>query len=156
MCSSDLLALDTVARLVGMPGKVGVEGKDIGPMIHAGRLADVQAYCLTDVIQTAAIFLRLELVRGVLPLDASCVTELDFYSDAHAVAAVLGSLDLRPGDRILVRLASDNDGLRVTARSRGDNPVRWDGVTSAVSDTVAACGGQVALIGDRLEIGFPP
>ena len=62
----------------------------------------------------------------------------------------------RPGDRILVRLASDDDGLRVTARSRGDNPVRWDGVISAVSDAVEACGGQVALVGGRLEIGFPP
>ncbi len=58
--------LDTVAKLVGMPGKVGVEGKDIGPMIHAGKLAEVQAYCLTDVVQTAAVFLRLELVRGAL------------------------------------------------------------------------------------------
>lgn len=56
--------LDAVARLVGMPGKWGVEGKDIGPMIHAGKLGEVQAYCLSDVVQTAAIFLRTELVRA--------------------------------------------------------------------------------------------
>lgn len=58
--------LDTVAKLVGMPGKVGVDGKDVAPLIHAGRLAEVQAYCLSDVLQTAAVFLRVQLVRGVL------------------------------------------------------------------------------------------
>jgi predicted PolB exonuclease-like 3'-5' exonuclease len=61
--------LDAVARLVGMPGKWGVEGKDIGPMIHAGKLAEVQAYCLSDVVQTSAIFLRMELVRGRIDRD---------------------------------------------------------------------------------------
>ena len=56
--------LDVVAKLIGMPGKYGVDGKDVAPMVHAGKLAEVQAYCLSDVVQTAAIFLRLELVRG--------------------------------------------------------------------------------------------
>ncbi len=56
--------LDTVSRLVGLPGKMGVDGKDVGPLVHAGRLSDVQTYCLGDVFQTAAVFLRLELVRG--------------------------------------------------------------------------------------------
>jgi hypothetical protein len=58
--------LDIVARSIGMPGKVGVEGKDVGPMVHAGRLDEVQAYCLCDVVQTAAVFLRVQLVRGQL------------------------------------------------------------------------------------------
>lgn len=58
--------LDVVAKLVGMPGKYGVDGKDVAPMVHAGKLAEVQAYCLSDVVQTAAIFLRLELVRARL------------------------------------------------------------------------------------------
>jgi 3'-5' exonuclease len=58
--------LDSVARLIGLPGKVGVDGKDVGPLIHQGRLAEVQAYCLGDVLQTAGVFLRVQLVRGVL------------------------------------------------------------------------------------------
>ena len=33
-------------------------------MVHAGRLDEVNAYCLCDVAQTAAIFLRVELLRG--------------------------------------------------------------------------------------------
>lgn len=56
--------LDVIAKLCGMPGKVGVEGKDVGPMVHAGRIQEVRDYCLCDVAQTAGVFLRLQLVRG--------------------------------------------------------------------------------------------
>jgi predicted PolB exonuclease-like 3'-5' exonuclease len=38
--------LDVIAKLCGMPGKVGIEGKDVGPMVHAGRLSEVRNYCL--------------------------------------------------------------------------------------------------------------
>jgi 3'-5' exonuclease len=58
--------LDVIAKLCGMPGKVGVDGKDVGPLIHAGKLQEVRDYCLCDVAQTAGVFLRLQLVRGEL------------------------------------------------------------------------------------------
>ncbi len=56
--------LDIMAKLIGMPGKVGLAGKDVGPLVHAGRIQEVRNYCLCDVIQTAAVFLRVELLRG--------------------------------------------------------------------------------------------
>lgn len=59
-------SLDITARLCGMPGKVGVDGKDVGPMIHAGRIDEVRNYCLCDVVQTAGVFLRVQLLRGEL------------------------------------------------------------------------------------------
>jgi 3'-5' exonuclease len=62
--------LDIVAKLCGMPGKVGVDGKDVGPLVHAGRLKEVRDYCLCDVVQTAAVFLRVQLIRGELERDA--------------------------------------------------------------------------------------
>ena len=62
--------LDVIAKLCGMPGKVGFEGKDVGPMVHAGRLDHVKNYCLCDVVQTAAVFLRVQLVRGALAREA--------------------------------------------------------------------------------------
>lgn len=62
--------LDVIAKLCGMPGKVGVDGKDVGPLVHAGRIAEVRNYCLCDVAQTAAVFLRVQLVRGELERDA--------------------------------------------------------------------------------------
>ncbi len=59
-------ALDIMAKVSGMPGKVGVDGKDVGPLIHAGRIAEVRDYCLCDVVQTAGVFLRIQLLRGEL------------------------------------------------------------------------------------------
>jgi predicted PolB exonuclease-like 3'-5' exonuclease len=61
--------LDIIARLCGMPGKVGIDGKDVGPLVQAGRISEVQNYCLGDVVQTAAVFLRIQLVRGELERD---------------------------------------------------------------------------------------
>jgi predicted PolB exonuclease-like 3'-5' exonuclease len=56
--------LDVYAKLVGFPGKVGVDGSQVQPLVHAGKIDEVNAYCLCDVAQTAAIFLRVELLRG--------------------------------------------------------------------------------------------
>jgi predicted PolB exonuclease-like 3'-5' exonuclease len=58
--------LDVYARLIGLPGKVGVDGSKVAPMVEEGKLDEVNAYCLCDVAQTAAIFLRVELLRGAL------------------------------------------------------------------------------------------
>jgi predicted PolB exonuclease-like 3'-5' exonuclease len=58
--------LDVFAKLIGFPGKVGVDGSQVAPMVHAGKLDEVNAYCLCDVAQTAAIFLRTELLRGTV------------------------------------------------------------------------------------------
>lgn len=62
--------LDTLTKLIGLPGKVGVDGKDVGPLVHAGRLDEVYAYCLCDVAQTAGLFLRVQLLRGIMDRDA--------------------------------------------------------------------------------------
>ena len=62
--------LDVFAKLVGFPGKVGVDGSQVAPMVHAGKLSEVNEYCLCDVAQTAAIFLRVELLRGTISREA--------------------------------------------------------------------------------------
>ena len=61
--------LDVMAKLVGMPGKIGIDGKDVGPLVHAGRLDEVKNYCLCDVVQTAGVFLRVQLIRGELDVE---------------------------------------------------------------------------------------
>jgi hypothetical protein len=58
--------LDVYAKLIGFPGKVGVDGSQVLPLVTAGKIDEVNAYCLCDVAQTAAIFLRVELLRGTL------------------------------------------------------------------------------------------
>jgi predicted PolB exonuclease-like 3'-5' exonuclease len=79
--------LDVIAKLCGMPGKVGVDGKDVGPMVHAGQIEQVRNYCLCDVVQTAGVFLRLQLVRGELTLAG--------YKDAMNALIVAAQADER-------------------------------------------------------------
>jgi len=88
--------LDIMAKLCGMPGKVGVDGKDVGPLVHAGRIEEVRNYCLCDVVQTAGVFLRVELLRGELTLPdyQRAMSELIALVDADPrVAPVKNGLD---------------------------------------------------------------
>jgi predicted PolB exonuclease-like 3'-5' exonuclease len=90
--------LDVIAKLCGMPGKVGVDGKDVGPLMHAGRVAEVQAYCLCDVVQTAAVFLRLDLLRGELSRDAYRAQMARLIAEVRRderLAAVANAMDER-------------------------------------------------------------
>jgi predicted PolB exonuclease-like 3'-5' exonuclease len=78
--------LDILAKLCGMPGKVGVDGKDVGPLVHAGRIQEVRDYCLCDVVQTAGLFLRTQLLRGELDAEAyrTAMTQLIALVDGDA------------------------------------------------------------------------
>jgi predicted PolB exonuclease-like 3'-5' exonuclease len=57
-------SLDAIARLIGLPGKVGVDGSQVEGLHRAGQLAMIQNYCLADVAQTALLFLRFRLLQG--------------------------------------------------------------------------------------------
>ena len=57
-------SLDAMAHLVGMPGKLDVSGSKVEAMMAEGKLTEVETYCLTDVVQTAALWLRYRLLAG--------------------------------------------------------------------------------------------
>jgi predicted PolB exonuclease-like 3'-5' exonuclease len=63
-------SLDAIARVVGLPGKVGVDGSQVEGLYYAGQLESIKRYCLTDVAQTAFLFLRYRLLQGHLDLPA--------------------------------------------------------------------------------------
>jgi len=60
-------SLDALARLIGLPGKIGIDGSQVADLHRAGRIDDIKNYCLADVAQTALLFLRFRLLQGVLP-----------------------------------------------------------------------------------------
>lgn len=62
--ASRMPSLDALAQLVGMPGKMGVDGSKVQSMHEQGRHAEIRDYCLHDVVQTTFVFLRAELLRG--------------------------------------------------------------------------------------------
>ena len=55
-----------LTKLIGLPGKLWIDGAMIQGLWEAGQLAQIQAYCRQDVIQTYGLFLRIELMRGRL------------------------------------------------------------------------------------------
>jgi predicted PolB exonuclease-like 3'-5' exonuclease len=58
--------LDLYAKLLGLPGKEEVAGRDVHALYARGGLDRIGAYCMTDVVQTWLLFLRYRLVEGLL------------------------------------------------------------------------------------------
>jgi len=62
--------LDAMAQLLGYPGKLGLDGSKVGEAYQAGRIGDIRDYCETDVVNTYLVYLRFQLLRGMLDRDA--------------------------------------------------------------------------------------
>jgi predicted PolB exonuclease-like 3'-5' exonuclease len=78
-----MTSLDGAARTIGLPGKDGVDGSQVEGLYHAGQIEALRRYCLSDVAQTAFLFLRYRLVSG----------DLDRDGYRHAASAMLASLE---------------------------------------------------------------
>ena len=60
-------SLHELCRVMGLPGKPdGIGGADVEKYVREGRIAEVAAYCETDVVSTYRVWLRYELFRGRL------------------------------------------------------------------------------------------
>jgi len=58
--------LDEVATLLGLPGKMGMDGSKVWDAYLAGEIGAIRDYCETDVLNTYLVYLRFELIRGRL------------------------------------------------------------------------------------------
>ena len=56
--------LDAMAKLCGLPGKLGMDGAAVHGAYHAGRLEDIRRYCETDVLNTYLLYCRFQKMRG--------------------------------------------------------------------------------------------
>jgi len=61
-----MTSLDGAARLIGLPGKGGVDGSQVEALYQTGQIEALRQYCLSDVAQTAFVFLRYLLLSGRL------------------------------------------------------------------------------------------
>lgn len=94
-------SLDALCRLIGLPGKLGVDGSQIEGLYRAGRLERIQDYCLSDVAQTALLFLRFRLLQGILSPDeyrAAARALTGALRDDERVRPLMNEID---GDRLL-------------------------------------------------------
>ena len=58
--------LDDLAKLMGLPGKSGMDGSQVWEAYQQGRLTEIRNYCETDVVNTYLVYLRFQLMRGQL------------------------------------------------------------------------------------------
>jgi len=78
--------LDELAKLIGFPGKLGMDGSKVWEAYQQGRLDEIRNYCETDVANTYLVFARFQMMRGVL-------TSARFQKECDLVRAELGKLD---------------------------------------------------------------
>jgi 3'-5' exonuclease len=57
--------LDELAKLMGFPGKSGMDGSQVWGAFQKGEIAAIRNYCETDVVNTYLVFLRFQLMRGI-------------------------------------------------------------------------------------------
>jgi predicted PolB exonuclease-like 3'-5' exonuclease len=93
-------SLDALARLIGLPGKIGIDGSQVEELYRAGQITEIENYCLADVAQTGLLFLRFRLLQGVLSPER--------YREV--VGALTRSLQADPR---LLRLTQALDGERL-------------------------------------------
>jgi hypothetical protein len=58
--------LDQMAKLMGLPGKIGMDGSQVWDAYQSGALQAIRDYCETDVLNTWLVFLRFQLMRGAI------------------------------------------------------------------------------------------
>jgi predicted PolB exonuclease-like 3'-5' exonuclease len=60
--------LDLFAKLLGKPGKMGIAGDQVYAMYQAGKLQEINDYCMFDTLDTYFVFLRTRLLEGHITL----------------------------------------------------------------------------------------
>lgn len=78
-----MTSLDGAAKLIGLPGKLGVDGSQVEGLFLGGHLSTLRAYCLSDVAQTTFVFLRYRLVSG----------DIDLATYRKAAGDLLGAME---------------------------------------------------------------
>ena len=61
--------LDDLAKLIGFPGKLGMDGSKVWDAYQNGEIENIRNYCETDVVNTYLVYLRFQLMRGSISKD---------------------------------------------------------------------------------------
>lgn len=52
-------SMERICRILGIPGKHGMDGSQVWPLFQAGRIAEIASYCAADVERTRAMHRRM-------------------------------------------------------------------------------------------------
>lgn len=75
--------LDDLAKLIGFPGKLGMDGSKVWEAYQQGRLEEIRNYCETDVVNTYLVFARFQMMRGQ-------ISKKQFEQECELVRITLG------------------------------------------------------------------
>jgi hypothetical protein len=78
--------LDELAKLMGLPGKLGMDGSAVWESWRAGGIDAIRRYCETDVVNTYLVYLRFQQMRGAL-------SRAEHAAEAARVRESLAALD---------------------------------------------------------------
>lgn len=67
--SSARCKMNEVCSILGIPGKIGIDGSKVADMYDDGKLKDIDNYCETDVLNTYLIYLNYNLLNGKINQD---------------------------------------------------------------------------------------
>ena len=87
--ASKAARLDEVSKLLGFPGKLGIEGSQVRGLYEDGRIKDIRDYCEIDVLSTYLVYLRYKLHTADLSKEG--------YN--RAITQVIGFMDSRKNAR---------------------------------------------------------
>lgn len=92
--ASQRFRLGDVARLIGLPGKMSIDGSMTWEYFKEGRIAEIEEYCCLDVLETAFIFVRLQLLQNKIsvPVYKKIVQRI-----IESVGSLVGDKDSRFG-----------------------------------------------------------
>jgi predicted PolB exonuclease-like 3'-5' exonuclease len=99
------VSLDAMARLIGLPGKIGVDGSQVEGMFRAGQLDLIKNYCLADVAQTALLFLRFRLLQGALDAERYREAAANLMDGLRADGRIAELMNAIDGERLLLAAA---------------------------------------------------
>lgn len=71
--------LNLAAKVLGLPGKMDVQGDEVLQLHRAGRLREINDYCLCDTLDTYFVFLR----TRVMTEDITPAEELELIDDTR-------------------------------------------------------------------------
>jgi predicted PolB exonuclease-like 3'-5' exonuclease len=97
-----MTSLHGAARLIGLPGKDGVDGSQVEALYRTGQIEALRGYCLSDVAQTAFLFLRYRLLVGTLDRAAYTVAASNLLATIAADARLTPLVDRIDRTRLLL------------------------------------------------------
>ena len=93
--------LDTCAKMLGFPGKLGIGSAGVREAWQEGRIEEIRDYCEIDSLNTYLVYLRFQLMRGHLDADGyervrRQLREMLADADAEHLKRFLGAWKEKP------------------------------------------------------------